>query len=548
MKKIILFSFAVLVAINIFWAGTALAAYDISIEKAVIHSDSPPYAALEVAVKVNADGQAVINMPVSLRLNGSGGQIISADSVNTGPDGKVKAVLSLPADPPASVTLVAGAGGDTAQNTISVPLLPSAYYGSIEDKNGKTVTSGKIQVYIGTMMAGEFTFANGFYGGPNIMDKKLVAAGGAQDSNKPVTFKTVISGQTYDASAGAEVKWQPADVRQVNLSLPSYASSGSGGSGSGGGGGPGAGTDAAGPEVVKFLPQKGAVDVSLGSEVRAIFSQDIGVVDLSGIYITDSLGNKIAEVSAVLEGREINIKHKALDHNVKYTVIIPEKTVKNPGTNLYNKEISWSFITIKDNAPSADKPRPGEAQPDKGFFDLPATHWAINVIKELNQKGIVGGYPDNTFKPENNVTRAEFAKMLVKALGLPEKTAAEATFNDVASSAWYFGVVETAAQKGLVKGYDNGIFQPDKLITREEIAAIMVRAAGKDTLAAGSAQEKTAFADDTGIAGWARGSVVISVKEKIINGYPDGTFGPRRNATRAEACAMIQRLLKIQHD
>lgn len=188
-----------------------------------------------------------------------------------------------------------------------------------------------------------------------------------------------------------------------------------------------------------------------------------------------------------------------------------------------------------------------EPAPEKAceFSDVPVSHWAAGVIKGLCQREIVGGYSGAIFRPEKNITRAEFTKLLVKILSLSEERPAQPTFKDVAPGNWHYGVVEAAVKKGLVKGYENGEFWPDALITRQEMAVILARATGKENMAAARAQEKTTFTDDQEIASWARGVVVVIVKDGLMKGYPEGTFGPKNNATRAEACAIVQRIGRI---
>jgi len=168
-------------------------------------------------------------------------------------------------------------------------------------------------------------------------------------------------------------------------------------------------------------------------------------------------------------------------------------------------------------------------------------HWAKGNIQKLINQGVIGGYPDNTFRPNNSITRAEFTKILVKAMGFAEVKPASPTFADVPSSSWAYGVVEVAAGAGLVKGSE-GKFRPDDPITRQEIAVLLVRGLGKEADVIGTVPN---FADASRIAPWARGQVIIAAKERLINGYPDNTIKPVKNSTRAEAAVMVCRLLKL---
>jgi len=163
-------------------------------------------------------------------------------------------------------------------------------------------------------------------------------------------------------------------------------------------------------------------------------------------------------------------------------------------------------------------------------------HWAQADINKLVALGCISGYPDGTFKPDNTITRAEFAAMLVKAFKLENKGGK--IFADTATH-WAKDYIAAAAANGVVNGYDTYTFGPDDLITREQMAVMIVKAA-KLTPAAGETQ----FADSGSISGWARDAVVTAARNGIMKGYPDNTFLPQGRATRAEAVTVIVNALK----
>jgi outer membrane protein assembly factor BamB len=111
------------------------------------------------------------------------------------------------------------------------------------------------------------------------------------------------------------------------------------------------------------------------------------------------------------------------------------------------------------------------------FPDVPSDYWAYKEIMSLVKIGVVDGYPDGTFKPEFPVTRAEFAKMIALALGLPaEVQIPQITFSDVSPQHWAFSFVEIAAKYNLVKGYPDGTFRPEGRITSAEVLTVIMRA------------------------------------------------------------------------
>ncbi|KNZ70535.1 S-layer protein [Thermincola ferriacetica] len=178
------------------------------------------------------------------------------------------------------------------------------------------------------------------------------------------------------------------------------------------------------------------------------------------------------------------------------------------------------------------------------FKDL-QNHWAENDINDLAAKLIVKGIKPNTYAPNNKVTRAQFTTMLVKALGLkPEDT--WSYFKDIKGAAWYSGPVNAAVNAGLINGYADGTFRPDRYIRREEAAAIMVRAlkfAGVSTADIDSEKILARFKDKSEISPWAKVFVALAARNGIIAGYINGYFAPGNYITRAESAIMINKLL-----
>lgn len=164
--------------------------------------------------------------------------------------------------------------------------------------------------------------------------------------------------------------------------------------------------------------------------------------------------------------------------------------------------------------------------------------WAKDTIETLAGAGIVAGVDSSHFEPGRAVTRAEFASLLVKALGLGAKEGTKNPFKDVKGDAWYAGAVNAAAGNGLVKGYEDGTFRPENAITREELVAMLVRAMNLPT-----SEEKLAFKDNDKVSAWARKSVAVATAHGLVKGFEDGTFRPGDTASRAECAVMIYRML-----
>jgi hypothetical protein len=180
---------------------------------------------------------------------------------------------------------------------------------------------------------------------------------------------------------------------------------------------------------------------------------------------------------------------------------------------------------------------------DQSFEDL-AGHWAKADVELLASKFVVKGVAAHTFAPNASITRAEFAALLVRALGLNEAEAS--TFSDVPANSWFAGAVGASAKAGLIEGFEDGSFGPDERITREQMAVMIARAmkfAGQQPEAmelAGLAR----FSDSSAIHEWARGAVAEAVSAGIVNGVTDTTFALGASATRGEAAVMLKRLLQ----
>jgi hypothetical protein len=164
-------------------------------------------------------------------------------------------------------------------------------------------------------------------------------------------------------------------------------------------------------------------------------------------------------------------------------------------------------------------------------------HWAAANINKLVAKGAIQGYPDGQFKPNNQITRAEFATVVVKAYQLPSKSGK--VFDDTANH-WAKEYIATAAAAGLVNGYDSTKFGPNDPVTREQMAVMIVKA---NQLKPTSASYT--FADGADIADWAKDAVMTASENNLITGYPDNTFKPKGQATRAEAVTLIVKALKL---
>lgn len=182
------------------------------------------------------------------------------------------------------------------------------------------------------------------------------------------------------------------------------------------------------------------------------------------------------------------------------------------------------------------------AEPKTGFKDIEG-HWAKDSVMNMYEAGIVNGVSENEFKPDDNITRAEFAAILVRALKLEEK-AESIEFNDVGATDWYYEAVQIASSNGLVNG-DNNNFFPERSLSREEMAKMVVNAYSLIKNEANEAAAEIMFSDAEQLSSWSVEYVKKAVGLKLISGFDDGSFHPGEQTTRAQAVVVMERLLGL---
>jgi hypothetical protein len=188
---------------------------------------------------------------------------------------------------------------------------------------------------------------------------------------------------------------------------------------------------------------------------------------------------------------------------------------------------------------------------DRVFPDVPSGFWAYGDITLMASKFVLLGYPDGQFGPQDDVTRAEFTAMLLRMMGIPIDPQATPTFTDVPSSAWYYGVVATAEERGIVQGVSSTSFEPDAPITREQIVTIFVRAAEaqgwlqSSSAAAGIQTMDAQFADASQVDAYAQDDMGVAVAAGLVKGITPTTLAPLALSTRAQAAAWTARLWRM---
>ncbi|MDQ2806932.1 MAG: S-layer homology domain-containing protein [Chloroflexota bacterium] len=170
------------------------------------------------------------------------------------------------------------------------------------------------------------------------------------------------------------------------------------------------------------------------------------------------------------------------------------------------------------------------------FTDVQPSDYFYAGVNYLycHNSGVISGYSDGTFRPYNNVTRAQATKIVVLAFGLPIYTPARSTFSDVPATNVFYPFIETAAQAGIVSGYSDGTFQPSSPVTRGQLTKITVRTAGWPV----SSSPNQTFSDVPATNVFFH-YIETAVAQGIISGYNDGTFHPAAPVTRGQTAKIV---------
>ncbi len=184
------------------------------------------------------------------------------------------------------------------------------------------------------------------------------------------------------------------------------------------------------------------------------------------------------------------------------------------------------------------KPEKPETTPGTSFVDVPMNEWFYDAVEYVSANGLMSGVGNGQFAPHAATTRGMIVTVLHR---MEQKPAAGAPdFDDVAADAWYADAVGWASENGVVTGYGNGKFGPEDQITREQLAAILYRFAKQKGCDMTASKELSSFADAASVSSYAQSAMEWAVAEGLINGM-DGALAPQGRATRAQVAAILMR-------
>lgn len=276
----------------------------------------------------------------------------------------------------------------------------------------------------------------------------------------------------------------------------------------------------------------GFIDNNGNFQAISILSSLTGLISDADVDAADiALSNAGVQQGAVVSGSDLIVWTKHFTKFVAYTpAAAPGGGGGGGGGVTPNKEEQKE---VKE--PDVNEPAVNSHNLNILAFNDIEGHWAQAKIKSLQEKGMITGYSDNTFRPDKTITRAEFLAMIVKAFKL---TGTEGTaFSDTVNH-WAKDVISIAVHNGIASGYDKNSFGPDDPITREQMAVIIALVKNLNNNGSGKA-----FTDADLISAWAKVSVDTVTASGLMTGYQDNTFDPKKSATRAEAVVVICNLV-----
>ena len=266
------------------------------------------------------------------------------------------------------------------------------------------------------------------------------------------------------------------------------------------------------------LDRGGTITVKTGTSVY-LLSGSAHISELSGTMINVTDGTIVG-------------KGQRLSPNTRYFAAENTTAVFTAFSDSVVLSVSGGFFTVKGGALPAST----------NFTDING-HWAKDSILHMALNGYVNGMGGQLFEPDYKMSRAMFVTVLGRISGVDTSAYTSSPFTDVKMSEWYGPYVAWAARNGIVDGYGDGTFLPNREITREQMALIIMRFANYKGINLPETGSGTAFSDDRKISSWASSAVYWAQRTGMIRGRDTGEFDPQGTATRAEVCTLLSRYL-----
>lgn len=308
--------------------------------------------------------------------------------------------------------------------------------------------------------------------------------------------------------------------------------------------------------TVKIVINEGeAVDLSMtyapaeryNNVTPSYYTEDTGIAAIVDNQLVGvSAGNTILAASAQPYGStaKIQVIVNAAEDTTETTTASANKGGRGSGGSLTVKSASAETETevTTENGTEVTTESSSIESSDK-FIDI-SDHWAREIINGIADKNIVSGYDDNTFKPNNSITRAEFLTILYNS-GLADTADIDSdiSFADVTGNEWYYDYIKWGAKNNLIVGYEDNTFRGSNIISRQEMAIVISKFIKISNINLDES-EVNKFADEDDIAPWAKDYVDTISIYGIVKGDNNNCYLPNKDLTRAETAVIINQLIR----
>ena len=250
------------------------------------------------------------------------------------------------------------------------------------------------------------------------------------------------------------------------------------------------------------------------------------------LYFNDFSFSKSGDsYPAVLEGCSFRLR--VIGPGGEYSIRNTNYKVSTKGgTDTYAVEAKDLTVTVRS------------VRASERFSDVPAGSWYEEAIGFVTDRGLFQGTSDTTFSPELSMTRAMLVTVLWRLDGKPDSAAADG-FDDVPGDQWYSEAVSWAAANGIVDGYGDGRFGPDDPITREQMAVILYRYCAVKGYETSEPADISRYDDAESVSSWAREAMCWANAAGLITGMTETTLAPKETATRAQVATILMRFVRL---
>jgi len=212
------------------------------------------------------------------------------------------------------------------------------------------------------------------------------------------------------------------------------------------------------------------------------------------------------------------------------------------GSSGGGSSIKQSSNKVSTSAPITPAPVVKPVETTKAFNDLDTVLWAEESINALMNKGIIAKADDGKYRPNDYITREEFAKLIVTASGV-EISSTLSTMKDVPENAWFAPFVAAGVQNGIIFGTGDGIFGVGSNITRQDMAVLISRVLKEKAEATGES-----YSDDAEISDYAKEAVYTLKAKGVMSGMSEDSFAPMGYVTRAQAAKALYEMIRVNED